>query len=121
VTTTDLTATPAEPTSVQRTLLEAAALIETEGWVQHSFFAPRGDGRTGYRCMLGAIRRVTRGRDAGGGPAAGETETVERLATFLGWNPQDRDPSPPDYVTDWNDLTGRTAQDVVRALRMAAL
>ena len=82
----------------QEVLLKAAEYIEEHGWCQHAFGEP--DGRV---CLEGAINRTAYNgseRDA----------AVRRMIGHL--NGQ-----TPAF---WNDMRGRTKEEVIAALREAA-
>lgn len=85
---------------VSDVLRKAAAKLEKYGWVQ-------GSSNYGVMrkpcCALGAIIAVS-GSDGGGFAAR------ERLKAVLGIG----------SITVWNDQSGRTAREVVSALRKAA-
>lgn len=85
-------------------LLEAAALIERDGWAQHIGFDPE----TGGRCALFAIR------DAHDALRPGEGDYDSAPSDLL------RDHLGTRFVSTWNDAPGRTMDEVVAALRSAA-
>lgn len=82
---------------VSKTLLDAADYIEEHGWCQEFMWA---DGRV---CALGAIL-IAKGTGLSG--------PRDRLMAFL---------KNPESITKWNDAPGRTKDEVVSALREAAL
>ncbi len=77
---------------------QAANLIAEHGWVQGRF----GNQEVGY-CALGALYKV--GHDGGERIA---TTPLKKLSG-LGYN-----------LPNWNDQSGTTKQDVIRAFRKAA-
>lgn len=91
-----------ELTPVQKNLLDAANLLETQGWIQ-------GDYRTekGY-CMVGAMREAC--HCPVGNYEGVYIESVNRMLRYL--NRQD--------VAIWNDWPLRTKEEAIAALRGAA-
>lgn len=84
-------------------LRAAADLLDREGWTQERFY----DYDTGCRCVAGALRESV--------PDGGRwAYTVEALARHVGVPPF------PTSIYDWNDDSGRTADEVIAALRAAA-
>jgi hypothetical protein len=81
-------------------LLNAADLLETEGWCQGRFFHA-----SGARCALGALVHSTISQREVRGTV------VSRLYRITGGID----------ITLWNDAAERTADEVVAALRAAAL
>jgi hypothetical protein len=89
---------------VSQLLWDAADLLERNGWCQREF-----EDEQGRHCLVGAINRA---------PSPGvyslELE-IQRLSatgymqTFLGMEPM-----------RWNDMHGRTKEEVVSALRRAS-
>lgn len=97
-------------TTVPEALMAAADLIEQHGLAQDMFLS--ADGRY---CAWGAINKAVTGiADDALNPLSGEA--VSRLQKFL-----DRvEPHDVRSVTVWNDAYGRTADEVIEALRDAA-
>lgn len=98
---------------VGRRLLRAAEIIRTRGWCQGTLFDING-----AVCTLGAIQ-IAR-RDANGGfyyempEYARVTEYVRENGGHVSGN------EGLHYVARWNDMPGRTADDVINALTQAA-
>lgn len=88
--------------TAREVLLRAADRIERFGWVQG-----RAHGDGGSCCALGAISAVL-----GAGFTTGLESMQIVLARHLG--------IAPCNVARWNDAPGRTASDVITALRAAA-
>ena len=74
-------------------LLRAAEVLERDGWTQGASTCGR------KRCAMTAI-----------GDADGRIEERERLRAVIGSN----------SIVDWNDAPGRTASEVIAAMREAA-
>lgn len=92
--------------NVSDTLNQAADLIEDEGWTQYKWKS-----RTGERCIMGAIRDVAGVPELAAIPDGSiGAEARNAIARYLWY--------PPSI---WNDQLGRTAEEVVEALRSAAL
>jgi hypothetical protein len=88
-------------------LLDAADLIEHDGWTQNDW----GDPWRGY-CALGAVHFVGTGSAEEPDCATNLQRAAERhLANQI----ENLD------ITDWNDRAGRTKEEVIAALRKAAL
>jgi hypothetical protein len=81
----------------QRMLLDAADLIEERGWCQGSYSDQ--DGRV---CAIGAIVR------AGNHQHYRRAEAMMMMVVGMS-------------VVGWNDIKGRTKEEVITALRRAAL
>jgi len=93
---------PAAPAkTVRDVLLHAALLIEERGWCQGLYEAP--DGRL---CAIGALS-VASGGDADIYVGGAADEALARIVCTA-------------YIPHWNDATGRTAAEVIAALRAAA-
>lgn len=90
-------------------LWDAAAYIEKHGWCQDS--VSTADGRV---CLVGAIKAAAgmpiHGHDWSSGPGAVAYAACEIM---------DNRTSRP--AADWNDRDGRTQDEVVSAMRAAAL
>jgi hypothetical protein len=103
---------------ISETLYKAAEHIEMHGWHQ-GYFWPHHDRTFTFEeppytdgdpcCAIGAIG-VVEGVD----PANVTTDAMEALKTFLGFD-------FISHVPDWNDSKGRTREEVLAALRGAAL
>lgn len=82
-------------------LLEAANLLEKDGWCQHTCKNALGE-----RCILGALGEVIK-------PDLGAMGTyrwmTKKLHTFIDM-----------AVTEWNDQPGRTKAEVLALLRQTA-
>lgn len=99
---------------ISETLYKAAEHIEVHGWHQGYYWPhpdlslepPYIDGDP--CCALGAIS-VVEGSD----PVIEATPAMEELALYLGMNTV--------LVADWNDMGYRTKEEVLAALRGAAL
>lgn len=88
---------------------KAAAVLERDGWVQGDFHHPQHG-----HCALGALEIALWGRPYSlslNDPA--EMDDLRRVRDLLGTH-------VGDFVTDWNDGTGRTQGDVVKALLQVA-
>ncbi|MGC0365060.1 hypothetical protein ABH922_003044 [Rhodococcus sp. 27YEA15] len=97
-------------TDVSTILNTAADILEQDGWTQGKAV----DRITGCRCAIGAINEAAGLTLAG--PASTESITVWRDAVFavrrkIGYS----------SVPAWNDAEGRTAIEVIAALRAAAV
>lgn len=86
----------------QKLLFDAADLIEERGWCQHT----RQD-ESGAMCILGAIS-VAHDGDAHSQWSTGPAGSL--MASYLGTSP-----------APWNNEFGRTKEEVVAAMRAAAL
>lgn len=98
-------------TDVQIVLLDAAAEVR-KGWCQHKL--ETADGRV---CVRGAIMRANDNQflDLGWGRASPiEQDADWLLSLHLGIDAYISD------VPDWNDVPGRTAEEVSAALEQAA-
>lgn len=97
-------------------LTKAALILGENGWVQGSYGPDRGD----PHCVLGALNEAA-GRAPVGlltGPTLAAANT---LLDHLGLPLPSGDAADVDgAVADWNDQTGRTAAEVIAALRGAA-
>lgn len=92
----------------RRVLLDAARVLERGGWCQG-----RVKDYAGQHCALGAIREVAFCDFLG--------KAAERvLARSLRLRPGFGSATPDVMVAEWNDDPGRTADEVVTALRKAA-
>jgi hypothetical protein len=78
-------------------LRAAAKRLEEKGWCQGSYY----EATTGRCCAYGAIDRVGMGRD---------TVTAGRLLRDY----------VKDEIEDWNDVEGRTVEEVIAAMLAAA-
>jgi hypothetical protein len=87
------------PKTTRDVLLHAALLIEERGWNQGSY---QQDGRL---CLLGAINLAQTGRH----DKWNDMEATLAVRGVL-----------PTSCGDWNDAPGRTAAEVIAALRAAA-
>lgn len=85
-----------EPATIPFQLRQAADYIETHGWCQGKF--ERDDGHV---CVSRAIHRA-------GGDLAARLAFVDFLGT------------PDVSLLGWNDTPGRTAEEVIAALRECA-
>ena len=84
-------------------LRHAALIIEERGWVQRVL-----SNAEGQVCALGAIYTAATG-EAYGAPDRYCDEAAEALSEHVGAD-----------IEDWNDAQGRTAEQVIAALREAA-
>ena len=91
------------------TLLKAAEYIEEHGWCQYDLFD-----EVNRACLDGAIIRSSNNFSL-----IREIEAQERVAKFLGANLSKR--SALGFIHVWNDAPGRTKEEVVAALRGAAM
>lgn len=94
---------------VAAVLNRAADILEQEGWGQGKLH----NRATGCRCALGALNDAT--NDCMKGPAAPRSYEVwsaaeDALSAEIGF----------DNIPTWNDALGRTATEVIAALRNAA-
>jgi hypothetical protein len=80
----------------RQVLLDAANILEEQGWIRGNLCRPEG------YCILGAM-------DAAKPPAAAMVIAFMRLEKKLG---------PP---AQWNDTPGRTKEEVIAMLRETAL
>lgn len=88
-------------TAESRGLLAAADYIEKWGWHQGS-----ASGSTGGVCAMGAILEVT--------DIKFHVRAMRLLCRHLG-------SQHIDYIPDWNDSPSRTKEEVISALREAAI
>ncbi|MGH9059756.1 MAG: DUF6197 family protein, partial [Acidimicrobiales bacterium] len=89
-----------------RTLLGAAELLLTEGWCQGEFQSVWG------RCaMWGIVETAVRDDPGGVGPQP--LAVAQRLCRHLGLDATE----PVTCLAQWNDVPGRTLEEVVGALR----
>jgi hypothetical protein len=95
-------------TQVAQVLNRAADLIEENGWFQKDSFG---------RCLCAAYA-INQARREGPYPVSQEREALTTLLAHLGIVEQFK---PILRVVTWNDAPGRTQQEVVDALRGAAL
>ena len=84
----------------QRTLLQAADILEHDGWIQHNFHD-----EWGRHCAAGAIGRVIDGD---------HSKAIYLLTDQLEEEGQD-----PNIIS-WNDSDGQTAHNVIQTMRKAA-
>ena len=82
----------------QQILLDAANLLEAEGWCQHTLMD-----KENRRCILGAIYYQSCSQSL-------QIEAHSRMVKYLGCD-----------VDIWNDAPGRTKEEAVAALRSAAM
>ena len=115
----------------KRVLREAADLIEKVGWCQEvDALDGRGIATTIWNpdavayCATGAVEKVCGVYSA---EPEFETETgvtmaLDRLWEFLPWNgdPPEEDAPVTTAIASWNDTAGRTAREVINAMRRAA-
>lgn len=105
-------------------LLNAALLLRVDGWCQHSLV-----GSDGRMCMHGAIGRAApdkRGMSYDQSPA--EAAATLRVAKFLGAQPgvnastglESFGGQSQGSFDLWNDVAGRTAEEVIAVLEGAA-
>lgn len=90
----------------RRTLLRAADYIRNNGWCQGSYYNFGSDGKTAV-CMLGAIVKVENLRER---DLSEKHPAVAGLLKYVGT------PTVPAY----NDVLGRTKEEVIAALEGAA-
>lgn len=95
----------APPKTPQEALLHAALFIEEHGWVQHQY-----RGRNGERCMSSAVIEVTGGMN---------NEVLYHATCRLVDKYLFRTTDTGSMV-GYNDAFGRTAAEVISALRSAA-
>ena len=86
--------------SAKETLLKAADLLETKGWLQHSFTNLHG-----CLCTLGALN-VAAGLTA---DACEPNEAEDIFAEFVG-----------GFTATWNDAPDQTAENVIKTMRECA-
>jgi hypothetical protein len=115
----------AEPVAVEEVLSVAANVIDDRGWhrgdyVDYDMAVELGIDNAPV-CAVGAIRVAV------GGDPADHQVTHPAITAFANWVIVDRDPAegageddPIQVITDWNDASGRTADEVIEALRAAA-
>jgi hypothetical protein len=95
-------------------LLAAADLLETTGWTQ-AYYARDSAGNpvasedknAACFCTYGALRRVTKSRKENHVTRLILEETLRRI-------------TGDDYILNWNDKPGQTAENVIATLRKAA-
>ena len=90
---------------VAQDLRAAADVLERDGWTQQMFCDPS----TGARCVMGSLDAVYGPRDSRGVGDPNEAIAYIRLTEVIG-----------PRVIQWNDAPGRTADEVIAALRAAA-
>lgn len=101
-----------------KVLLDAADLLERDGWCQ---FARKN--RDGNMCAVGALSMAATGTELYPGFCDRLTKAAERMAVSI----PDDDPkliyvsSPFAKVMVWNDHGRRTKEEVIAAMRKAAL
>ena len=118
----------AEMTTPADTLRGAAHYIAVHGWTQGDYYDPYDNGPFPATCATGAISMAAHGRRTDDIEAlsldykSDYVRAVDHFADYL-----DRhtcDPHAPDDTTvlpfDYNDAPGRTADQVITALRDAA-
>lgn len=88
--------------TVSETLERAAEILEHDGWCQGRYVSEDGS-----RCLMGALWRAA--YDGGGAYTLPEEESLRK---FLGVGYR--------RLSQWNDAPGRTAKEVVAALRACA-
>lgn len=102
---------------VENPLEKAIAVIKERGWYQGYYYDQEGDGGGGV-CILGAIGVACAGNpEAWWNPSVGNE--LEPLAALV----RDELGLDAGYVLlhDWNDDPGRTEEDVILALKKAAV
>lgn len=99
-------------------LLSAAKLLEDNGWCRHNYHRYNYALKRNEYCMVGALEEVS----AVG--AVGYDFEAERLARIkLSAYLFDHSPdltSSSISLTDWNDKSSRTQEEVINTLRAAA-
>lgn len=123
--------------NVSEVLRDAADLLEHKGWVQHTLyrdsylasrklpavalFTPSNTDDVGY-CITGAIRTLTAGDPHNWNDDAREAIAfvADRIGRATGFGPAEDLVTNNDVVTGWNDIPGRTKQEVLDLLREAA-
>jgi hypothetical protein len=83
---------------------KAAEVLERDGWCQSNF-----ENKAGERCAVGALRQASRELD---GIISFRIEARTALAEYLEISSLD--------VIEWNDTRGRTAAEVIDALKHTA-
>lgn len=102
-------------------LREAAEYIGEHGWVQDDL-----EDDYGKVCAIGAINRVTHSHGYGAGAdyaAADDFGALDALSMHIGIDPSWEASQPRTFlhpVARWNDARGRTAEDVILAMKRAA-
>lgn len=99
---------------------KAADVIERNGWTNHEWFTS-APGKRQYESPVdawGAIN-VARGY-APDNPLSGSVDAARALALHVGLADTGDRLWPSWELGAWNDAPGRTAEEVVRALRTAA-
>jgi hypothetical protein len=114
------------------TLQRAAEHLERHGWTQGAYYADYSSD-TPPACVIGALAIAAYGYpnpdpfsdefdpDSADSDGWHRFVTAEQhLHTHLGLRPIDPDSTDPETLDDWNDADGRTAAEVITALRAAA-
>lgn len=95
-------------------LRAAADVLERDGWTQGDYVGPDR-----CRCIVGAVTLVLGGDD---GEASVPFANASRMSAVRRFVNEQIDGYSADWfdVVDWNDDPGRTAVEVIAALRAAA-
>lgn len=99
-------------------LLEAANVLETSGWVQGKYKSEEG-----AHCAVGALNEVFRQKLGGGIYRASREDDPKYMVFNKVYNKAYDQLSEcvGDYsITSWNDTFGRTAEEVISAMRACA-
>ncbi|WP_203935608.1 DUF6197 family protein [Planosporangium mesophilum] len=117
--------TGVEQTPAQ-TLRGAALYLERHGWIQGDYYRPDATGPFPPACAVGAIRMAAFGSritddDCIAAEMRDHARAIDVLVDFLDLT----DPPPWDTYGDpspftWNDVPGRTADEVTATMRGAA-
>lgn len=97
---------------VQAILWRAAEILQTAGWLQGA-----GPDPWGPCCAAQAICRAAGGLGLGGEPVAVDTECYLHVLRYINSDPLK---ARFTFLSSWNDLPGRTADEVIRTLKEAA-
>jgi hypothetical protein len=96
----------------------AARYLETHGWHQGALYA--GSSHTPAACAIGAIGMIACGGRLAPTNPRGARPTYRAATTALHTYLHTATGGQHRRVSDWNDASGRTAAEVIAALRGAA-
>ena len=98
---------------VARDLRAAAEVLKRDGWTQGDYFDPE----SGCKCVSGAIAHVA---SQGRTPAPGRLDLDGEFDRWAAAAKVFRRVVQDDSIVNFNDTTGRTADEVIAALEAAA-
>lgn len=117
--TTSILKTSIKHLSTVETLTEARDLLVNEGWTQGVYFEVLDDSGVCHRCAMGALRQYD---EQDHSHAVATMEVQDILLAAMRQVDNDH-PDGEDYdflsVIGWNDVDGRTKEQVIEAFNLA--